>query len=58
MTESDGGVPGIQVEMGQYHTLVCLEDGSVIFEAKDRAYDPAGTEDFFVIYKYYITFAS
>ena len=46
MTESDGGVPGIQVEMGQYHTLVCLEDGSVIFEAKDRAYDPEGTEDF------------
>jgi len=25
---------------------VCLEDGSVIFEAKDRAYDPEGTEDF------------
>ena len=38
--------PGIQVPMGQYHTLVCLEDGSVIFEAKDRPYDPAGTEDF------------
>ena len=23
-----------------------MEDGSVIFEAKDRAYDPEGTEDF------------
>ena len=44
--EAGGGCPGIQVPMGQYHTLVCLEDGSVIFEAKDRAYDPAGTEDF------------
>ena len=33
---------GGQVPMGQYHTLVCLEDGSVIFEAKDRAYDPEG----------------
>ena len=44
--ESGGECPGNQVPMGQYHTLVCLEDGSVIFEAKDRAYDPEGTEDF------------
>ena len=44
--QAGGECPGIQVPMGQYHTLVCLEDGSVIFEAKDRAYDPAGTEDF------------
>jgi len=43
--EAGGECPGIQVPMGQYHTLVCLEDGSVIFEAKDRAYDPIGTED-------------
>ena len=44
--EAGGECPGIQVPTGQYHTLVCLEDGSVIFEAKDRAYDPEGTEDF------------
>ena len=44
--QAGGECPGIQVPMGQYHTLVCLEDGSVIFEAKDRPYDPAGTEDF------------
>ena len=44
--EAGGECPGIQVPMGQYHTCVCLEDGSVIFEAKDRAYDPEGTEDF------------
>ena len=44
--EAGGECPGIQVPMGQYHTLVCLEDGSVIFEAKDRAYDPEETEDF------------
>ena len=43
--EAGGECPGIQVPMGQYHTLVCLEDGSVIFEAKDRAYDPVGTEE-------------
>ena len=45
MLQAGGECPGIQVPMGQYHTLVCLEDGSVIFEAKDRAYDPEGTED-------------
>ena len=43
--EAGGECPGIQIPMGQYHTLVYLEDGSVIFEAKDRAYDPVGTEE-------------
>lgn len=47
--EAGGDCPGIQVPMGQYHTLVCLEEGSVIFEAKDRAYDPVGTEEFLKI---------
>ena len=45
--EAGGECPGVQVPMGQYHTLVCLEDGSVIFEAKDRPYDPVGTEEVF-----------
>ena len=44
--EAGGKCPGIQVPMGQYHTLVCLEPGSVIFEAKDRPYEPVGTEEF------------
>lgn len=35
----------IQVPRGVYHTCRCLEPGSVIFEAKDRPYDPDGTED-------------
>ena len=38
--------PGIQVPRGVYHTCRCLEAGSVIFEAKDRPYDPDTTEDF------------
>ena len=42
--EAGGECPGIQVPMGEYHTLVCLEYGSVIFEAKDRTYDLVGTE--------------
>ena len=44
--EAGGECSGMQVPTGQYHTCVRLEDGSVIFEAKDRAYDPEGTEDF------------
>lgn len=36
----------IQVPRGVYHTCRCIEEGSVIFEAKDRAYDPVTTEDF------------
>lgn len=44
--EASGDCPGVQVPKGMYHTCVCLEPGSVIFEAKDRAYDPVGTEEF------------
>ena len=44
--EAGGDCPAVQVPMGMYHTLVCLEEGSVIFEAKDGAYDPVKTEEF------------
>ena len=30
----------LQIAICAYHTTRCLELGSVIFEAKDRAYDP------------------
>ena len=36
----------VQVPRNVYHTFIPLEDGTVIFEAKDRAYDPQGTEEF------------
>lgn len=41
-----GDCPAVQVPEGVYHTCVCLVPGSVIFEAKDGAYDPGTTEDF------------
>ena len=44
--EAGGSCPGIQVPQGMYHTCICLVPGSVIFEAKGRAYDPETTEDF------------
>ena len=30
----------LQVEKGRWHSLGCLEPGTVIFEAKDGAYEP------------------
>ena len=47
--EAGGECPGIQVPKGIYHTCVCLEHGSVIFEAKDRPYDPMSTEEYLVV---------
>ena len=44
--EAGGDCPGVQVPRGMYHTCVCLVPGSVIFEAKDRPYDPERTEEF------------
>lgn len=41
-----GDCPAVQVPRNAYHTFIPHEDGTVIFEAKDRAYDPEKTEDF------------
>lgn len=35
----------IQLEKGQWHSLKCLESGTIIFEAKDGAYAPLTPED-------------
>lgn len=43
---ADSGCRAVQVPRNVYHTFVPHEDGTVIFEAKDRAYDPVGTEEF------------
>ena len=40
-----GAVPGMTISKGQWHKLVALESGTVIFEAKDGAYLPIGEED-------------
>ena len=38
-------VPMIHVEAGQWHSLEVLEEGTVIFEAKDGAWEPLVDED-------------
>ena len=35
----------LQVPRNTYHTFIPHEDGTVIFEAKDRAYNPEKTEE-------------
>ena len=35
----------INVEKDRWHSLECLESGSVLFECKDGAYAPLGPED-------------
>ena len=36
---------GLSVPMGQWHSLECLESGTVILETKDGAWEPLGEED-------------
>ena len=35
----------LQIPAGQFHSLECLEEGTVIFEAKDGPYMPVSADD-------------
>lgn len=41
----DSAQVGMSVPVGQWHALESLEEGSVIFECKDGAYQPLSAED-------------
>lgn len=43
--EPNGDCPMVQVEKSQWHSLEVLEEGTVVFEAKDGKYEPLGDED-------------
>ena len=48
LTDTIDMVPGgvvLNIEKGQWHSLKCLESGTILFEAKDGAYEPIGPED-------------
>ena len=48
LTETIDMVPGgavLNIEKGQWHSLKCLESGTVLFEAKDGAYRPLGEDE-------------
>ena len=48
LTETVDMVPGgvvLNIEKGQWHSLRCIESGTILFEAKDGPYEPLGPED-------------
>lgn len=48
LTETIDMLPGgvvLNIEKGQWHSLKCLETGTILFEAKDGPYEPTGPED-------------
>ena len=48
LTETINMVPGgvvLNIEKGRWHSLKCLESGTVLFESKDGGYLPLGVEE-------------
>ena len=45
LMEVGGDCPVLQIPAGQWHTIEALEEGTVIFEAKDGAFAPLSEED-------------
>ena len=45
LVEAGGDICGLSVPMGQWHSLECLESGSVILECKDGAWEVMKEED-------------
>ena len=50
IVEAGGSLCGLNVPQGQWHSLECLESGSVIFEAKDGVWEPLTKEDIIETY--------
>lgn len=44
LVEAGGDICGLSVPKGQWHSLECLESGSVILECKDGAWEPLSDE--------------
>lgn len=45
LLEAGGSTSMMSVEVGQWHRLEALETGTIIFEAKDGAYEPISDQD-------------
>ena len=43
--DANGETRMLNVEKDRWHSLECLESGSVLFECKDGWYEPLGSED-------------
>lgn len=49
LNNSTPSISMVQIETGQWHSLEVLEEGTVIFEAKDGVYEPIKEEDILCI---------
>lgn len=38
--DSDGDIRAVQIEQGSWHNLETLQSGTILFEAKDGAWEP------------------
>ena len=50
LTDTIDMVPGgvvLNIEKGQWHSLKCLESGTILLEAKDGAYRPLDEDEIF-----------
>ncbi len=45
LLDANGDVRCINVEKGRWHSLECLESGSVLLESKDGAYKPLESDE-------------
>lgn len=45
LMKPDSDCCGVNIEVGRWHKIISLEPGTVIFEAKDGAYEPLSQED-------------
>ena len=43
--DANGEPRMLNVEIDRWHSLVCLESGSVLYESKDGAYHPLGEDE-------------
>ena len=43
--DMEPGGPILNIEKGQWHSLKCLESGTVLFEAKDGPYQPLSPDE-------------
>ena len=48
LLDANGELRCLNVEKGRWHSLECLESGSVLFECKDGAYRPLGEDEIMV----------
>ena len=49
LVEAGSDICGLSVPMGQWHSLECLESGSVILATKDGTWEPMKEEDILTI---------